>query len=58
MGRRFIFNTATIEFIPRDNDQKKFKIALFAKSDALFDAWFESIPNLDAVESNQDSSLR
>jgi hypothetical protein len=53
MGRRFVFNTGTIELIPRDNDKKKFKIAYLTKPDALFAAWFESIPELDAAKSTK-----
>src|SRR5260370_12194163 len=56
MGRRFVFNTATSKLISRDNDQKKFKIALLTKPDALFAAWFESIPNLDATDSKKTYS--
>jgi hypothetical protein len=47
-GRRFAPATATIELIPLDNGKEKFKVAVFTKPDALFTAWFESIPNLDA----------
>jgi hypothetical protein len=53
MGRRFVFNTGTIEFIPRDSYKKKLKIAFLTNPDALFTAWFESIPDLDAEESTK-----
>ena len=53
MGRRFVFNTGTIELIPRDSDKKKLKIAFLTNPDALFTAWFESIPDLDAEESTK-----
>ena len=49
-GRRFLSNTSTIELLPRDDSQKKLKIAFFAKPDALFTAWFASIPDIDAGE--------
>jgi len=49
-GRRFFFATSTIELVPRDNSQTKLKIAFFAKPDALFTAWFASIPDIDAAE--------
>jgi hypothetical protein len=49
-GRRFLFNTSTIELLPRDSSQKKLKIAFFSKPDALFAAWFASIPDIDAAE--------
>jgi len=49
-GRRFLPNTSTIELLPRDKSQKKLKIAFFSKPDALFTAWFASIPDIDAAE--------
>ncbi len=53
MGRRFVLSSGTIELIPRDNDKKKFKIAVLTKPDALFAAWFESIPDLNAAKSTK-----
>ena len=50
IGRRFLTNSSTIELLPRDKSKKKLKIAFFAKPDALFTAWFASIPNVDAAE--------
>ncbi len=47
-GRRFAPATATIELTPLDNGKGKFKVAVFTTPDALFTAWFESIPDLDA----------
>ena len=48
--RRFLPNTSTIGLLPRDKSQKKLKIAFFSKPDALFTAWFASIPDIDAAE--------
>jgi hypothetical protein len=50
VGGRFALNTGTIELIPRDSDRRNLKIALLAKPDSDFAAWFESIPDLDATE--------
>ena len=57
-ARRFVFNTGTIELISRDTGKKKFKIALLTRPDALFTAWFESIPNLDAMERTKTETER
>jgi hypothetical protein len=57
-ARRFVFNTGTIELIPRDTGKKKFRIALLTKPDALFTAWFESIPNLDVIEGKKTQTGR
>jgi hypothetical protein len=56
--RRFLPNTSTIELLPRDKSQKKLKIAFFSKPDALFTAWFASIPDIDAAElAKSDSEI-
>jgi hypothetical protein len=57
-ARRFVFNTGTIELIPRDSGKKKLKIALLTKPDPLFTAWFESIPNLDVMERTKTQTER
>jgi hypothetical protein len=41
---------ATVVVVPRDSHQKTLKFSSILKTDAAYDAWFGTIPNLDAVE--------
>jgi hypothetical protein len=43
-------NPPTVVLIPKDARARKLKIPLMFKTDAAFDAWFEGIPNLDAID--------